>query len=517
VSVQRVSEVLDYGLAQCPDKVAVVGESGQLSYRALDERANRVASALQGLGVAPGDRVAVSLPNDVDIVALFHGAMRLGAQWVGVNTALSSREKSKLLAMSDACLLFCTESVAADLRDSNGPPIVVIDPAPSGDRWREVVAEGSIERPSPTREPHDAAAIAFTSGSTGDPKGVVHSEYNMLLPGAVIGDERGYDFELVKGDFLPLTILNVFVLGPLLAAQAGGTFVAMNCRDVDGIVGWIERERLTVWNGVPALFFDMVERDDITRDRISSLRDIWTGGAPMPEGIRGSFESKFNKRIHGTYGLTEMPTIVAIEPLATQGADHVPGSSGVVLSHVQVTVVDDEGRSIANGEVGRICVGAANEGRWSGTYRPMLGYLDNPEATKETVQNDVLITGDLGSIDDGGHVYVKDRESSLILRGGANVYPAEIERVIEEISGVAGVAVVGVPDVRLGQRVVAVVEPSSTAQLTEDGIVAYCRLNLARYKVPERVVFIPRLPRNAMNKVIRAQLLPLFAVEIAGE
>lgn len=515
--VQRVSGVLDYGLAHCPDKVAVVGASGRLSYRVLDELANRTSSALRELGVEPGDRVAVSLPNDVDIVALFHGAMRLGAQWVGVNMALSSREKSRLLTASEARFFFCTESIGSELRDHEAPPIVVIDSAPSGDRWRELVAKGSIERPSSTREPHEAAAIAFTSGSTGDPKGVIHSEHNMLLPGAVICAGRDYDFDLVKGDFLPLTILNLIVLGPLLTAQAGGTFVAMDRRDVDGNVEWIEREQLTVWNGVPALFFDMVQRADITRERISSLRDIWTGGAPMPEGIRSSFESKFATRIYGTYGLTEMPTIVAMEPLETQGADHVPGSSGGVLPHVRVTVVDEEGHPNALGDVGQLCVSATHDGPWGGMYRPMLGYLHNPEATAETIQNGVLMTGDLGSIDERDQVYVKDRESSMILRGGANVYPTEVERVVEEIVGVAGVVVVGVPDERLGQRVVAVVERADTAQLTEQEIVAYCQLNLAKYKVPERVVFIPKLPRNAMNKVIRAQLLRLFDVEDARE
>jgi acyl-CoA synthetase (AMP-forming)/AMP-acid ligase II len=204
--------------------------------------------------------------------------------------------------------------------------------------------------------------------------------------------------------------------------------------------------------------------------------------------------------------MTEVPTIVTIEPL---GGPPIPGSSGQPLPHLVVEVRGDDGQVLPLGRTGEITVRGQREGPWTGLYRPMLGYHGHADATTETVRDAVLYTGDIGEVDQAGNLFVRDRRRALILRGGANIYPAEVERVVAEVPGVLGVAVVGVADERLGQRVAAAVELAPGAAVTAADLDARCRANLARYKIPEQWRFV-ELPRNAMGKIARAELEHLF-------
>jgi long-chain acyl-CoA synthetase len=320
----------------------------------------------------------------------------------------------------------------------------------------------------------------------------MHSQHTLLAPGAALVASRGYDHTLRKGDCFPLTILNMQVLTTLLTAQAGGCAVIMDRIDAEGVAEWIRRERVTTWNGPPALLHSLAERDDITRDDLSSLDEVWTGGADCPEHLRERFAARFGHAVHATYGLTEAPSVVAIDP---RDGEHRPGASGVALPHLAVEVVD-----------GDICVGPVPDGPWAGVYRTMLGYLDRPEATAEVLAGGVLHTGDIGEVDGDGFVYVRDRRNLVIIRGGANVYPAEVERALSEAPGVAGCAVFGIADDRLGERVMAVVEPAPGAVLDEEALRAHCLEQLAKYKVPDRIGVVDVIPRNAMGKVQRADL-----------
>jgi long-chain acyl-CoA synthetase len=510
--VMTVAEVLNRGLAACPEKPAIVARARTYSYRELDLAARRMAAALGEHGLRAGDRIAVCLPNEADIVALFHGAMRLGAIWVGINAALAAPEKMMVLADCDAALFLSTDAIVRELGpERETAPVrarmLVVDPGPAGHSWRQSLAAAPDEFDPVRTDPYAAAGIAYTSGSSGRPKGVVHSQHNMLLPGRVLCHSRGYGPELVKGDFLPLTILNLIILGPLLTAQACGTFVAIDRRDAVGITQWVEKEAVAVWNGVPPVLYDMVGNAEITPGRLASLQDIWSGGADCPDSLRNAFERKFGMRIHTTYGLTEAPTVVAIEQ---RGSQHIPGSSGTVLPHLSVTVVDEHGDAVAPGETGEFCVGAADTGTWAGAYRPMLGYWNLPAVSGDALVGGILHTGDLGYLDQEGQMHVRDRRSSMINRGGANVYPAEVETVILQLPGVSAVAVVGIADARLGQRVVAVVEENGAQAVTAEQVQEHCGARLARYKVPEQVRVVRSLPRNAMGKVRRPELPAYF-------
>lgn len=503
-----VASVLQRGLDCFPDQVAIQARSGSLTYQQFDDVINRAAGALWRRGLRSGDRVAACLPNDFDVVVAFHATMRLGAIWVGIGPALAPPEKLNLLAHCRPTLLLGSREVVDELRGHSIdlPDVVTVSSGPEGIEWQDMLAS-SDSAPQIEVDPHAAAAIAYTSGTTGSPKGIVHSQHNLLLPGAVVVSRRGYGPDLRKGDCLPMTVLNLLVLSTLLTAQAGGRCVVMDRRDAVGVATWIRDARLTVWNGVPTQLWDLVRRDDVLRSDLRTLEDVWCGGAHCPDDLREAFAAKFGRAIRATYGLTEIPTIVAMDP---PGKDRQAESSGQTLPHLLVTVRDEDGGEVARGQVGELCVSAQSSGPWARQWTPMVGTWQVDHVQRVT--SDEVRTGDLGTVHSSGWLTVVDRRKSMILRGGANVYPAEVERVLVAHPAIRGVAVFGVEDDRLGQRVAALVEVDADGPpVTAPELAEYCSSQLARYKVPQSWGFVTELPRNAMGKVVRhglERLLP---------
>lgn len=487
-----ISAVLRRVVRESPDRTALVAPDQALTYAELDGEAARAAGALNELGLRPGDRLAVSLPNDSRIVVLFHAAMRVGAVWVGVNRALAAPEQAAILRHAGVRL------AVGCLGQSGSPSRVML----SESGWARALGIARPRPDLPEVDPHAPAAIAYTSGTTGEPKGAVHSQHNLLVPGAVLSATRGYDHTLRKADCLPMTILNMLVLSTLLTSQAGGTAVISDIRDARRVAGWLRDTRATVWNGVPPMLYDLATDDTIGDDSLDGLAEVWSGGDNLGEDIRVAVARKFGRRIIGTYGLTEAPTVVAIEERDT---DHVPGASGTVLPHLRVFA------SRADDGPGELCVSAATGGEYAHLYTPMLGYWQDRPGTTATLRDGVLRTGDLGRVDDSGQVFISDRRKLVIIRGGANVYPAEVERAIQSCAGVVAAAVLPIPDDRLGSRVAAVVQAAPGTRVEPDQLRDHCRGLLARYKVPEQWrVTAQELPRNAMGKINRQLLTATF-------
>lgn len=500
---RTITETLDHVLEVEPQRVAAVGPSGSLTYAQLDARADAAAALLRDLGVGPGEPVAAALPNDLDIVVAFHGAMRLGAIWVGVSKVLAPPEKEALLAASGAAVLLADADTATELELPTARTVAV---GGATDAWRAGLhAFAGAARPAPP-DPDRPAALAYTSGTTGLPTGIVHSQRNLLLPAAALAASRRYDETLRKGDCLPLTILNLMILTTLLTSAAGGCCVLTDRRDARGVAEWLGRESVTVWNGVPAQLHSMVHDPDIDPAQLAALTEVWVGGAGCPEELFDAFRARFGRPVRATYGLTEAPSVVTIDPV---DGDHVAGASGIALPHLRLCVVDDDGAVLPVGSQGEITVSATTEGPWRSAYTPMLGRWGGQGL--EPVAGRELRTGDLGRLDDDGRLFVTERKKLTIIRGGANVYPAEVERVLAQAPGVGAAVVIGLPDPRLGHRVMAVVEALPDGTAAEDALREFCLARLARYKVPERIVVVDRLARNAMGKVRRAGLPELFA------
>ncbi len=503
-----------------PDAEALVGRSGRYSYVDLDLAVDRAARGLTSLGVEAGDRVAACLPNDVQIVIALLATMRLGAIWVGINRALAGPEKAYLLRDSGAAILLALADTAEQI--ANQPDldslrqVVVVSPNDPGCEWETIQsAADAVRCPEVEIDPHAPAAIAYTSGTTGYPKGAVHSQHNLLLPGAVSAATGRYAPELRQGCVLPLTILNLMVLSPITAFQIGSCCVAMDRIDPEGLAQWVKSERVGTFAGVPTILHDLLTHPNVKPDDLESLVSPMVGGAECPEEFRVLYRERYGREVGIGYGMTEAPTAVTSagggSPGTAAGAAPKPGLCGTALPQVAIEIRDETDRVLEPDEVGEICVAPATSGDWSGIYTPMLGYWNRPEATVEALRGGVYHTGDLGCMEADGTLYIRGRRNELILRGGANVYPAEVERVIGEDPRVAAVAVLGIDDSRLGERVVAAVEPEPGEHPSIEELEACCRGQLAAYKVPDEIIIVESLPRNAMSKVIKRDLVPLFA------
>jgi acyl-CoA synthetase (AMP-forming)/AMP-acid ligase II len=369
-------------------------------------------------------------------------------------------------------------------------------------RWAQAIApDQAREKLRRDIDPFAPAAIMYTSGTTGAPKGVVHSQHNIITACAAGSTAGAVAPQARRGVVLPLTITNLMIMGPLYAFWNGKACICGQTVKTAPLVEWLHREQVGSISAVPTMVYDILEADLDLPEGFST----GAGGAPLPEPVRQAYYKRHHKHVLQSYGLTEAPTVVA----ETRFVEPPEGASGMILPHLSVTIRDADGNILPAGETGEICIAAVSEGPWAGVYTPPLGYWRDPERTEALLKGGVLHTSDLGRFDDAGWLYLADRSSELILRGGSNVYPAEVERVLHGHDGVADCAVVGKPDPRLGMRTVAFIQPAAAAMGDEKlvgELVALCHSALARYKTPDDWVFLHEFPRNAMGKIMKPAL-----------
>jgi long-chain acyl-CoA synthetase len=513
-----VAGLLGPALATTPLAEALVGRHSRYNYEALNRAVTAAAAGLESIGVTQGARIAASSSNQPDIVIAFLATMRLGAIWVGIAPPLAPPEKAYQLRDSGAQTFLADARAAEQMAPhrSELPDLVNVvrmEPGETGGPWARLLAEHADRAPSPRAiDPFAPAAISYTSGTSGFPKGVLHSQHNIMVVAATtIGGARGDQGPptMKRGATLSLTILNVMILTAVTVLAGGGSLVCVDRRDARGIAEWIRDERIGHVHLSGAHIHDMLT-NHTTRSELESLRFANNAGADIPVSLRQRFEETLGPRALTSYGLTEVPAGATGFPC---DAALVEGSCGIPYRHLDVAILDKDNNRVCQGEVGEICIRAAQTGPWANMYRPMLGYWNNPEATAKALRGGWLHTADLGCFDEHGHLRIRDRMSEVVLRGGANVYPAEIERVLRADPIVRDVAVVGRPDERLGEEVVAVVEivAGQDRDAALGMLEARCARELAKYKWPSEWRFVDTLPRNAMNKVIKPQVKAMVA------
>ncbi|MGR3425148.1 MAG: class I adenylate-forming enzyme family protein [Sagittula sp.] len=504
---ESVADLLD--VPSDPDRDCIVGMTRTLSYADTTRKADAAAAALLALGLEPGDRVAATGASDAGLVIAFLACMRAGLVWVGMNVALSPAEKAYQVETTGARLVLADGAELGALAEHlKGATLIALDGAGPGDWPALVRAQDGATRPAIAIDPHAPAAIAFTSGTTGRPKGAVHSQHNMMCiarAGHALIGTGNWTPGLRRAVPLPFTILNIMIYGVVDAMAGGGTLVCFARNDIKSIHRRIASERVEALGLAPAQLYDLVLGPDTGSARLGSLKYVWCGGSYVPVEIKDAFRRIYGCEVVEDYGLTEAPTsIVAGRVDQTAPA----GAAGRPHPHLEVRALDAQGRPLADGAVGELAVRATGHGDWAGVFTPMLGYWRNPEATAATIRDGWLLTGDLGRIDDGW-LSIVGRSKDIIVRGGANIYPAEVERVLRADKRLLDVVLVGMPDPRLGEIAAAFLE--LPADLPRQGLRAEleerCRAALAQYKVPERWFVVSSIPRNQMRKPLKADLM----------
>ena len=488
-----------------PGKPLCHTQDATLTYEQLDELSGRVAAALLALGLERGDRVAVQLPNLPEFLLGYFGILKAGLIMVPLNPLLKGREIAYHLRDSGSRILVAYGPPAAEAvagaAEAGGVEVYVVSPPghdeiPVGTKpFAELLDAEDTGDITPTNA-DDTAVVLYTSGTTGKPKGAELTHFQLYMNCTISGELFG-----VLPDDVILTVLplfHVFGLSSVLNVMVrfGGTMALVPRFEITPVLDAMEKHRCTVFSGVPTMYFALLHADTADRD-LSALRVCCSGGAAIPGEVIRAFEVKFpGVVILEGYGLSESASTTTFNISAEQ---RKVGSIGKPVWGVQTRVVDDADRTLPPGpeHVGEIVIRGHNM---------MKGYWNNPEATAEVFRDGWFHSGDLGYADEDGYLYIVDRKKDLVIRGGFNVYPREVEEVLYTHPAIAEAAVVGRADERLGEEVVAYVALKAGAHADEQDVIAFCRDRMAPYKYPREVRFLSALPVGPTGKILKKEL-----------
>lgn len=473
----------------------VVSESGrELSYGELNARANRVATSLLKMGVTEGDSIGLCAPNSGDWLAFYFGVLKAGATAITLSPLLRKEEMELLIGHSRPRILFTGEEkyeVASALIKSGAVEKVVCEGA-------ETSLEALFQAGSPAfeaidRERTDTAAVLYTGGTTGTPKGVMlsHENINAAIHTVVYNErsmerDRALCFLPFNHVFGQMHIMNATIL-------SGGCLEMLPAFDLDNILDAMEKGRVTKLFAVPTVYIRLLALDRL-RERLGSVRYCFSAAASMAAEIVKQWKELTGLSIFEGYGMTEASPTVTYN----HHYRHVIGSVGTEVPGVEVQLRDESGNPVGKGERGEICVRGPNI---------MKGYLDNPEGTRAAFwDRGWFRSGDVGVFDDDGYLYIVDRIKDMIISGGENVYPREVEEVLYRRSEIRECAVVGLPDPEWGERVTAFLIPKAGAKIDEKALKVFLKEHLSPFKVPKAFYVVQELPKNAAGKILKREL-----------
>ena len=491
-----LSSMLEKTVAGHSERPAIRQDDLVLTYAQLRDSAGRVASLLTSLGVTPGDRVGIMLPNVAAFPIAFYGALAAGATVVPMNPMLKNREIAYYLGDSGARVLLAWHETAVEAAKGatgTGTQILEVDQPDMGALLAGIApASAMVDHAA-----EDDAVILYTSGTTGRPKGAELTHANLTrnaeLAAATMLNAGPGD---VTMGCLPLFHVFGLTCGLNATIASGGTLTLLPRFDAGKTLDIIARDKVTIFEGVPTMYAAMLHHRAHASADTSSLRTCISGGASMPLEILRGFEQTFGCMILEAYGLSETSPIASFNH-----PDRVrkPGSIGTPLAGTQMRLVDIDGREVPAGDVGEIAIRGHNV---------MKGYWGKPEATTEAIPDGWFRTGDLAKVDDDGYFFIVGRQKDLIIRGGYNVYPREIEEALHEHHAVAEVAVIGIPHAELGEEIGAAVQLKPGMTATPAELRAFARQRVAAYKYPRHVWFVRELPKGPTGKILHREVQP---------
>ena len=492
----NLASILDRSATAQPDRAAIRLDDLTVSYQQLSDAARRLASLLAAGGVGPGDRVGLMMPNIPAFPVAFYGALMAGAVVVPMNPLLKSREVAYYLGDSGARLLFAWRDFASEAAKGAaevGAEVIQVDDADLS----SALAGHRPDAVSVAADDTDDAVILYTSGTTGQPKGAQLTHGGLARNAQLTAETllQNHSDDVMMG-CLPLFHVFGLTCGLNATVLAGGTLTLLPRFDAAKALDIIARDRVTIFEGVPTMYAGMLHHSAADSADTTSLRLCVSGGAAMPVEILRGFEQKFGCVILEGYGLSETSPVASFNH---PDRPRKPGSIGTPVEGVEMRLVSDAGGVVPAGEVGEIAIRGHNL---------MKGYWGKPEATADAIPDGWFRTGDLGRVDDDGYYYIVDRKKEMIIRGGYNVYPREVEEALHEHPAVAEVAVIGIPHAELGEEVGAAVALKPGADATPAELQQFVKDRVAAYKYPRRVWLVDSLPKGPTGKILRREVRP---------
>lgn len=494
----NLNENLKKSAARFPNHTAYTFLNQSTTYAELDKLVDCAASGLSAAGIRKGDRVALMLGNCPEFVIAYHGILRAGAVVVPINPVYTSGEISYILSNSQAKAVIAHSSLEATISPlseklENLKMVIYTDSIESEWTWERLIHDPKDNFENPSIGEDELAVILYTSGTTGKPKGAMLSHRNMASNAASMSQLAEFTEEDRIIAVLPM--FHVFCIATCIniPIACGAAIVIVPKFSPTEVIHTIRREKATLFAGVPTMFRFLLQVPGATAEDFSTIRACFSGGASIPVELLHRFEEKYKVHILEGYGLSETAPVTAFNPLR---GTRKPGSVGVDIPEVKNKVVDPNGMEVPRGEIGELIVNGPNV---------MKGYLGMPEATSSALKDGWFYTGDLARMDEEGYIYIVDRKKDMILVGGYNVFPREVEEVLYQHPAIVESAVIGMPDKEYGEIVKAFVVTNDEG-ITTDDILYFCQDKLAKYKLPKQVEFMQELPKNSTGKILRRAL-----------